>query len=652
MSELGRTVNKAQETFEGSLGGDRRELSRFYREIPIQLQRLPTQADTEIDEKSAVPTNPFIFLTDIWKTRPANQQEVGNPPFLSLVLGTYGTGKSELIYQLCRFTGGLGDDSDSSAEGREALCVLPINLGSCRRRQAMLKKEPSGEEFANLIFGDLKITSDYAMKHIAPSVCNGRTILALDGLDELASRPHHHRHFFTGLRKFIESASPCEKSLFWVVVTMRLEYLANVDAHFEDLSENFRSKSAWEKPVYLLMLDYFERSQIKHYLRLRLGSQVDLINHILDNRRLRDMVRRPLLLKIFGDLAAEEGIDIQSLLEVKAPASLIKLYVNLASEKTQASQEHLSTLIWDEAKLAQESVQLYRNSQSEMAVTDLEKVVVGGSLSSGRPAPDSKLSDEEAFLAVHKCPFLLRAGLDHIKFSHRVFLEYFTARGLVDGLLDSPSKRTDAIDDLVLDVDTRKFLRDMIDEDGLDFDTVTRRSYGLEDPDQWELEPPLQFRNVKWYEFEKLRLDLMYHMTDPEKPSGNIRKRIDKFMVMENDGLHPGYLTYNYESVAVYIMQRRWKKEGRDLGDDFGEIMKRRLKACISELDAGGFAHLEVKKDTERLVERILHIAQRLRFGWIRKKICKEDDIYDLISEEDTQSRIRDIISNIKESVF
>jgi hypothetical protein len=193
-----------------------------------------------------------------------------------------------------------------------------------------------------------------------------------------------------------------------------------------------------------------------------------------------------------------------------------------------------------------------------------------------------------------------------------------------------------AFDELVLDVDMRRLLRAMLEPER--WYKRTERSYGFEDPDGWLIPGGLERHFDELNDIRKYLLDVM---TDPEHHDLEVnREKIHHFLQLENSGLHPCYLIYNYEAVAVHLWYHRFDHEDRKLRDHFSKVIKARLDEVVrNDLQR----HDERKAHYERLVERIISVAERLRFEQItRYKLAK---ILNRIEESSTKARIEALVA-------
>ena len=150
------------------------------------------------------------------------------------------------------------------------------------------------------------------------------------------------------------------------------------------------------------------------------------------------------------------------------------------------------------------------------------------------------------------------------------------------------------------------------------------------------------------------RKALLDAMTEPENKEINKTARgpLLAFLDRDHDHLHPRYLTYNYEAVAVFLKSNRGE-DLRTVRERFGNLLQERLEKTMAEL-ARPLTQVELRDPKELLVERILSIALRLRYDWAPKY---EDDLEvqslkDLVQDEDIRGRILATIKDIKRTFF
>jgi hypothetical protein len=634
-----------------------KEHNEHYIDVPARLgrNRLPAGTFEHV--------NPILFLTGIHAGRvtPYAAQKLAPAPSVSLIVGQYGLGKTELIFRVC-------EQMRLSTEK-----VLPVNLALCRDDAgiALLDGEPSSEAVSTLLFDRIfkraGLDRDGVLPALLSDIRNGRILLILDGLDELVSNQTQHNHFFAGLMRLLEGA----EARFRVIVSMRFEYLSLSGVAADDASDlaaliQRHGTAGKDVAVFFLVLDYLGDSGVEDYLDDRLDDGARVYADIRGYSRVLEMLRRPLLLRIFCDVAP--NVDLPDLLAKLGhrgnPVPLLKAFTKAASsDKALAkAQDDIAEFTWDIEALARQSLDLYRHSQSELTVRAIRSVL--------RPIEGESsveeivtLPVEEVLKGVHKCPFLkLDSAVVHsedqkvARFAHRIFFEYFTARAMAAELQDRSAvvgKR--AFDELVLNVDMRKFLRGLV-EDDVTWYKETRPSYGLDNPEEWE-----DAKGTLFDVLEQKRRILLDAMTDPENPEyykesplkRNTMETVHWFVQRQaGPGLHPGYLTYNYESVAVYLTYQR-NPGLEDLRKRFDRSLHDRLLAVLAIL-----GHDEPKLQTANslLLERVLDIGRRLRFVWAKDFVGRTplESLRPLFAQDDADvfARVTKIFVDTNNTAF
>jgi hypothetical protein len=620
---------------------------------------LPDSGLDSVARRNYEYANPVVFVTGLRTTRIPGRadQPIAPSPSISLIVGQYGLGKTELIFQICHQ---MADSVETA---------LPINLALSRDRAALLERDDLlPEEMADLLFGRILgragLDSSFAMDELLPAIRNGNILLLLDGLDELISTPTHHHTFFAGLIALLNRRTPSSRESFYkVVITMRFEYLAGVADDARDLVGRLRV------PVYYLVLDYLEDTAVWSYLKTRLPQQGEaLFEEIQSHRLLIGMFRRPLILRIFCDLAARPDFRLGELMSTlrneNSPAALLEAFIDAASKDTRlrAEQEHLSPVVWDATRLSTKSLDLYRNSRNELTIADLREVIVP---IDGRISPEEQknLSSTEVLDGLHKCPFIRRhlIGVDVetagvATFAHKIFYEYFTSRGIAAEILDprpGPQDKERAFDELVLNVDMRKFLRGLLDSDHKWRDE-TKRAYGLVDAE--DLAAWNDHGTADFDELEERRWLLLQYTTDPEENvSARTLETVDWFLERQEGWLHPRYRLYNYEAVAVLLWYERRNPAIAHVRTRFGEILDHRLDTVLDEFGAGK----EISggsRANKLLLERLLDIGRRLGYPWVTDygDPAKEEKLMRVIgpSDADVANRVKQIIRDIRVTVF
>ncbi len=652
--------------------------SDYYLQVEVELTRDRIPVAWRESEVEPVLVNPFTFLTGLGGYR---GDEVAWRPFVAIVVGEYGYGKTSLMLRLVEHCRNRGDPETDPRP-------LFINLARCGH----LPDDLGPESFRAFLFAQLGQGRWPTLEEIRA----GDVLLHLDGLDELTSDARQHVQFFHGLLGMLRRGEDDDgaDAAYSVVVSMRLEYLTSVtrdDA--SELTALIRERAPGPVNVYFLSLNALSDAQQRTYLEHRFAAHEELWGRISQHPALKTTLRRPLLLRIFSDLARDRPEVLDNPGAYAHPAALVEKFVEVAAEDRLLTehQRAFTPYLWDTDRLAQKSLQLYREWRSELTVDDLRAVLRPNPHAEGPVNAVENVDPEEVLMGVHKCPFLKRdsgkpdvpeasPGSDTrqvVRFSHRVFFEYFTARGMVprteDGRVtdpDEPARGMDGwsagpggrhrdsddrffdFDELVLNVDMRKFLRWMMDRigPGAWYDR-TRKSYALppHDHGQWPGPPSAEmFRKL-----DCVRRNLLDLMTDPEEildgreKEAAVEDDIEWFLRQE-PGLHARYRIYNYEAVGVYVRRRRGKMRADAIADHFSEMLRRRLHEIFAGTE-------KIASPNDLLVERILDVGQRLRLGWTKEFERRHgEELLLRIGDDDSpnRKRMRAVLEQVRLYVY
>ncbi|MBA4066214.1 MAG: hypothetical protein C0501_21365 [Isosphaera sp.] len=633
--------------------------------------------------RAAKQLDPFILLTALQSEFTANHYEEQirfRTPFIALLIGSFGTGKSEFVLRICDFLRKFPAGETSRPT------PVPINLALCRSAAKRLseneKRTPAG--FAQLVLGPL-FGDKKTVCAVADAVRDGRAFLLLDALDEVIDDPVEHASFFAGLRAFLfekGKPGPCR-----VLVTMREEYFHAVEQHSHRLIDRAPDEHCYlvldrlnppeghgPLPVALIEVDYFTDEQIKDYLRLSLGRQrgEEVFEEVKLHFVLFSSLHRPLLLRVFADLIRDHPEALASLSSPAGhPADLIGAYIESIDRDAHQRQTllnqaaHLAKAtgrLWDFRKLARACMSLYSRGESALDRDAIAEVV-------GAADTESAHVDSVQML-VHKCSFLVH-DLDTVRFAHRVFFEYFVARGVVDEmeeLVDRGERADDseAFNQYVLNSDMRKFLRRLVETsetlkraNQASFHQLTKKSCGFEEPAGWPM-GRAAFVALR-PQLERCQECLVDGMTAPdpqdESSSGrdpslaqtdDIAEQVRWFLGQDHGTFHPLYLVYCYHAVATYL-KPRWLSgiwvDDRWLFDNHLRVSLDRALAqrCTPKTgEAWQWQHL---------IERILFAAAWLRLrwvpGWLKEHPPRE--WFDAEWEPKSHGRLSRVLRDIRE---
>jgi hypothetical protein len=578
-------------------------------------------------------------------------------------VGEYGLGKTEFVFQFCEHLLAHG--------GERSAAPLPVNLAMCRWMEPnideILDDPLNPEVFTELLFSPVLAgfspgTPSFFEGELLPAIHRGEVLLILDGLDELVSNAHQHKKFFAGLRRFLDpSRLGLSRTKFQCLISMRLEYVMSVDTPAaSNLVQQMQSSGNghWRPMIHFLHLDFLNDSWIESYLRHTTNLHPDL-EKFRALPGFYEVLHRPIFLQMLKVL--DDAPFQFSAANLTHPVQLVRAIVTLAGGSERSAKDspfqierdqlaQLAGFFWDTDLLARAALVKFEATGPSFAFSAEDLKLFLLPLPSEAPAPLPTVDD--AMHAVHKCPFLYKIRADSIVFAHKVFLEYFVARGIVLDLQRSGG----AFERLVLNADMRKFLRFLIEETWPDEKDVwyhhTFRC-GLDQPDQWDFPEPRQFEHLL-PDLERIRRRLLDSMTEPRKidvPA--TREIIEEFLALDDThSLHPLYLMYNYEAVAVYLWRHRWHEDDVWLLDKFERRIDARatdLMRSLRPLQDEFALHAQwnqVPRETkELLVERISDIARRLQF----RKVM-EIKLEDYVDDGVIRSRMRGCAKNANEA--
>lgn len=641
---------------------DRGNKNPFYIEGPAVLSS--GRLFKNIKHGESCLTQPFVFLgnNSVKESGETDKlyrnQFVASSPSISIVIGEYGYGKTELVHQLCTYM--------KKKHAEFTPLTLPINLALCRKSSKYellnFSEVPDNKDFLLILFENIiqqsQFNINYIIDNILPYIFTGKILLILDGLDELVVDDVQHKNFFGGLVRLITHEYSSFRNLvpsmmnFKIVVCLRLEYFLAVDKpdtpEFINIinSENYLNKKI---QVYFLTLKCFTDRRIKHYITNVLEEGNKVFEIIKQNSKLLDILRRPLLLHLFCKLAKtyrNTELEFSYLVNIENDCELFEIFTSQAINDSDliSEQTAIKSIDWDIDALSYKALTLYQSGFTELNLEDISDII---SNNDKNTSIESNITED--LYKVHKFPFLIRTSKKHISFSHRSFFEYFTAKGVALHVFNG---NTEPFDEIVLNVDTRRFLKFLINKkfnDNQAFDELTRKSFGLKNIDEWDKNYKFDFE-----ELELLRSKLLLLMTEPKNITKEEKdKYVRRFLEVENSHIHPRYLIYSYESVAVYLREYMWNQEIREIGDKFSNILLKRLIFYMNELKNDKLL-IYLKLPIQILVERILDIAQRLRYKWVINYVSstKKENLLKLIDNKIINNRLKKIYLRIEYTVF
>jgi hypothetical protein len=578
--------------------------------VPVPVELTMSRLNWTAEDFHEVQEEPFSLFA-------GGRRTALHPPYLAVLVAQYGMGKTSFVEQLCAF---LVD------AGRQAVLV---NLADSRQAWGS-DTWIEGLNESNLLaflFGhigrttpDPKAFYEMLQTELLQDIYSGQVTLVLDSIDEMGLNRSHLLKFMEILVDLLVPTNSAQPFRPRVLISVRSEYLGAFG--IDDAKSLIGAKLADLLTVYFLQLSPFSESRIQSYLERR--RKREIATQLVGAPALRDILIRPLFLRIFCDLP--DGLNTRDLKRLKSPTLLIQSFIEKASEV--ARQQIRGPFQWDEDGLARVAAKLYNTGALDIAIDTVRNELVS----------PRKIDVDQTWEAIHKCPFLRKSGEDRVRFSHRVFVEYFTAKELAAEGDRKDDRHYNAFDTLVLDVDTRKFLRDMFGENWY---TRTKHSYGFNDQHGWSRLPedPEKAAEVK-KKLESIRRALLDYMTEPEAAEPvEVRRNVLRLLEMDDEyGLHPCYRMYNYEAVGVYLWYNRRDEEDQKISSYFEDVLKQRLDDASKHLTDDD----PLRAHYGRLVERIVSVGERLRYEKVKRfdtrKIVKK------IFEPDTLARIKHIV--------
>lgn len=563
-----------------------------------------------------------------------HNQHRAEPPLVAVLVGQYGTGKTALVSRLC----------DQLVSSRTGPRPLPVSLGSCSMLRGKLDSRPNAEKFMGLLLeGIVEEGSVKAIETVIAAIRAGKVFLILDALDELVDNVQEHWSFFQSLHQILSSPHTNPATNARVIVTMRREYLTSVDGNLRNTLGALRSPGASRITVYHAQLNSFDDIEIENYLEARLGRQGEsFVKRLMEHPELRSVIARPILLRVFADLAKSRQGKHAHLLEIKDVVALIEEYVNSVNQYGKRLQERLgSSFIWDPDLLPHKCLELYWTNSLILSEDDL--------MSIRKPLSAKPDESEPALRSVHKCPFLVVSKPNGVRFSHKVFFEYFTAKGMADEVKKAPDIRdAKAFNTLVVNPDMRKFLWRMVD----DFDKKIEFSCGLHEPQFWAVEKKVfEKHKEKW---RSALVTLTRGMTNPDRDADDVEKEI-AWLLDESDRprFDPGYLRYCFQAVGTYVADRRWDEKWIARTQRFSDVLKATGPESMRLIESSGIDE-PLKTRHQLLVERILDLCLLLRFEWVRPSFTGrvKESWRDTTWDRDLKARIERIIQGIEVSRF
>ncbi len=391
-------------------------------------------------------------------------------PFKGLVwvLGDYGAGKTTLMDRI------KYSYAKQYIERRSNL--KPVYIA--------LKDFATSHSLEGLLYRGLsaEFKADVALESFWQHAHRGELLLLLDGFDEMLSRSDlsSRQHLIREILPLMTTSSPtilsCRPTFFGSATEFReasrrmaaddrpLELTTSSGLYYEppsavekmlDLADRlherlharrFTGRGADTRPIQLNLLP-LSRSNVRDYLERRKseleskGVEPQSVERFLYRvYDLKDLMTRPLLLKMIVDTLIVGGIDVSDETLQIGPAGLYEVYTN-AKLKYDWQKGDARQFVPNEARrvFAQGVAMAMLGANSlnidyESVSVAVEEAARGGSQ---MPLPHGA-SLEELSSDVLTCGFLKRMPTGDLTFTHKSFMEFFAAQFLKERL-DPPT---------------------------------------------------------------------------------------------------------------------------------------------------------------------------------------------------------------------
>jgi hypothetical protein len=656
MGDLQEILDRTREDFGVAEESGRGRRNPLYIEMPVFLSRNRVPFDDVIMKDGHSVSNPFVLLTEgrVQEGTRHYRQSTVTPPFLAFLVGEYGLGKTEFVHQL---TEALLELAGSQHPSTSRFEPLPINLARARGYLGTLADAPTASEFADFLVRPhreaLGHDASYTRDILLPAIRSGRVLLLLDSLDELISTPTEHQKFFTGLGHLLAHVTEPNgvPMRYRICISVRLEYFGiymGVDEHGGVQLLDPAIVGEKRPEIYFLRFGFFDEDRIRAYLGAQVEKGEEVFKELQQRPDLLSALGRPLLLKIFVDLAKDISHDELFALLGDRPlvVRLIELFVERASDDRQLrrAQEAIGRYVWDLDGLKRLSLDAYRQGKNQLTTSDIGSILIP--IGKSPDTPPVPMDDEMIIKSVHKCPFLGRVSINRVDFAHKVFFDYFVVGGILlqeIGGSDDEGGGFNAFDKLVLSVEMRQFLKALMEERTQEsWYERTRYSYGFSSPEEWDDWDPAKEKRL-----DRIRRELLDFMTNPDDTSPKVLSTINEFLSLDRQfSLHPRYRMYNYEAVAVWLFKNRLKPEAYELRSSFERSLRSHWVEVWNQLQSD---NSQSKREAlELLNERILDIARRLHMEWAGDAAYEVvRNLESRVRTEDTRLRLRAIATQV-----
>jgi hypothetical protein len=203
----------------------------------------------------------------------------------------------------------------------------------------------------------------------------------------------------------------------------------------------------------------------------------------------------------------------------------------------------------------------------------------------------------------------------------------------------------------VLSVEMRRFLRDLMGKETWMSRSLAYLMVGDADADSW---PDPKWMRENAAELRAVAVSFLGFMTEPNTDAKRFRQAVDSVMSFDAERLHPRYLMYSYEAVAVFLYDHRWIDDDRKLEAKFEEMLRTRIERSMRRLREQELGDV-ARDDIGRLILQMLDIGFRLRLPKLlrmaeRRAGTETGDIgrFEPIREPDTRLGISVIFGAVR----
>ena len=276
-------------------------------------------------------------------------------------------------------------------------------------------------------------------------VADGKIILLLDGLDEYL---YQLRRYPSELFNVLGGLDKLEK----IIMTSRPSSFQGVGEHYYDMFKDERSKISNTNMMDVLMLKPFDEKKVEAILKHKKCKNED-IKKITENEQLLKLCKQHILLEMVLEILPNMEGDYDV-------ADVFKNYV-----ERQFKDDRFATREQALGALEQIAYAMYANQQSEISIDNIKSLVGEETFVSDRQPLMSlrgmKSLVGEENLELNNLHFLSYQGNDSYKFTHMSFIEYFTARHIINTLKSEEVPFLENLRSVVYSHEITKFMKNI-----------------------------------------------------------------------------------------------------------------------------------------------------------------------------------------------